>query len=69
MTGRKKPKPLGGMPFGEAVERFLRTKPDELAESLAADVLQTRERAKKRIQDARKEIADGARPRKGRFRL
>lgn len=70
MSERKKPpRELEDIPFGEAVERFLQTKPGELAETLAADVLQARERATKRIQDARREIEDGARPRKGRFRL
>ncbi len=57
------------MPFDEALARFVATKPSELAESLAGDVLEKRERAKKRIKEARKEIEDGALPRKGRFRL
>jgi hypothetical protein len=70
MSERKKsPRELEDIPFGEAVKRLLQTKPGELAETLAADVLQARERAKKRIQDARREIEDGARARKKRFRL
>ena len=69
MTEKKKRRPIEEIPFGEAVERFLQTKPDELAEALAQDVLKGRERAKKRIANARREIEDGARPKKGRFRL
>lgn len=70
MTDRKNKPPASlDMSFGEALERFAQTKPGELAETLAADVLQGRERAKKQIERARQEIEDGARPRKGRFRL
>jgi hypothetical protein len=57
------------MSMEEAFARFVQTKPEELAESISADVLKGRERAKKHIQDVRKEIEDGARPKKGRFRL
>ena len=38
-------------------------------DTLVSDVLKQRQRAKKRIQKTRKEIEDGALPRKGRFRL
>lgn len=70
MTERKRShKPLTGMSMEEAFARFVQTKPEELAESISADVLKGRERAKKHIQDVRKEIEDGARPKKGRFRL
>ena len=65
----RKPGKSFKMPFGEALGRFVQTKPEELAETLAADVLQRRERADKRIQKARQEIEDGALSRKGRFRL
>ncbi len=41
----------------------------KLAETIAADVVEGRERAEKHIAEARQEIEDGARPRKGRFRL
>lgn len=44
-------------------------KREELAEAIAADMVEGQERAKKRIEEARGEIKDGARPRKGRFRL
>ena len=57
------------MPFDEAVARFANPIPAELAETLASDVLKGRERATKRIEKARQEIKDGARPQKGRFRL
>jgi hypothetical protein len=61
--------PLIGMAFNEALTRLLNTKPEELAESFAADVSKTRERAKRKIQEIKREIDDGARPKKGRFRL
>lgn len=57
------------MPFGEALKRLIRTDPKELAEATAAEVLLIRERANKHLQAVRKELEDGARPRKGRFRL
>lgn len=60
------PKKLG---LSNAVKRTLRTDLGKLAETVAEDVLKERERARKRIQDARQEIEDGARPRKGRFHL
>jgi hypothetical protein len=70
MTERKRSqKPLTDMSVGQALARLMQTKPKELAESIASDVVKGRDRAKKRIQDARKEIEDGARPKKGRFRL
>ena len=70
MTERDKKRPATReVPSGETLENCARTNPDELAETLIADVLQSRERVKKRIDRARKEIEDGALPRKGRFRL
>jgi hypothetical protein len=44
-------------------------KREKLARAVASDVLEARERAEKRIKRARKEIEDGALPKKGRFRL
>jgi hypothetical protein len=70
MTERKKgPLAKLDMAFGEALARFVRTDPKELAEATAAEVLQQREDAKKHQQAVRKELEDGARPRRGRFRL
>jgi hypothetical protein len=69
MSERKRKPRLSDMPFDEALARFIQTNPDELAEEVASDVLKGRQRAKKRIADARREIEDGARPKKGRFRL
>lgn len=70
MSERKKiTTPPPEMSVGEALERFMQAKPEELAESLSADVLKGQERIRKRIRDARREIEDGARPKKGRFRL
>lgn len=57
------------MEFEEALKRFTQTGPSELIESLAGDVLESQERIKERIEGARQEIEDGARPKKGRFRL
>lgn len=53
----------------ETLARLLRTDPEELAATMAAEVAKQREDANRRISDARREIEDGARPRKGRFRL
>jgi hypothetical protein len=63
---KKEPKSLG--PRG-ALGRFIHTDARELADRLAANVLKGRKRAEKRIKEARQEIEDGARPRKGRFGL
>jgi transcriptional accessory protein Tex/SPT6 len=62
---KKAVKKLAAQALGESVE----TTPNELAEAVVDDVVQSRERAKKRIQKARQEIEDGALSRKGRFRL
>ncbi len=70
MTGRKQKPPVSlDMSFGDALERFAQTEPEELAESLAADVLKARERVKKRVKKTRQEIEDGALPKRKRFRL
>ena len=53
----------------ETLARLLQTDPEELAAAVAAEVAKQREDAYRRISDARREIEDGARPRKGRFRL
>ena len=65
---RKRQDPVES-PFDEAVARFLQTDPNELAKSLAADAIKMREQVQRRIEAARKEIEDGARPKRGRFRL
>lgn len=70
MTPRKnKPAALIETEFDEAVARLIQTNPTELAEAMTAEVVKQREMANKRITEARREIEDGARPRKGRFRL
>lgn len=58
---RPKPKSKGARKRKKAVKK--------LAETIAADVVEGRERANKRIEKARQEIEDGALSRKGRFRL
>jgi hypothetical protein len=68
MTEKRK-KEAKPMPFNEALAQFIQTEPKGLAEKIAEDVLNGRKRVEKRIKAARKEIEDGARPRKGRFRL
>src|ERR1051325_892106 len=57
------------MTFGEALARFIGTDPRELVEAVTGDILKKRQDAEQRIKQARKELEDGARPRKGRFRL
>jgi hypothetical protein len=70
MTERKRKRPaVPRIPFSEALAKFINTDPRELAEAVAADVINARERAQRRVEEARKEIADGSRPGKGRFRL
>jgi hypothetical protein len=70
MTDQKRKPPVSvDMGFDEALKRFVQTNPSELIESLAGGVLESQERIKKRIEGARQEIEDGARPKKGRFRL
>jgi len=70
MTNRKhKPEASLDISFKKDLKRLLQTNPRELAETLAADVLQGRERAKEQIERALQEIEDGARPKRGRFRL
>lgn len=55
--------------FDEVVARLLQTNPRELAASVAAEASRRQEEVRQRVVAARKEIEDGARPRKGRFRL
>ena len=69
MTERKKTADVTESEFDETLARLLQTNPEELAASMAALVTRQQASARKRIADARKEIEDGARPRKGRFRL
>lgn len=60
---------VSDLSFGDALGRFIQTKPEELQESLSADMVQKEAEIRKRIKATRQEIEDGARPRKGRFRL
>ena len=57
------------MTFGEALARFIGTDPRELVEAVTGDILKKRQDAEQRIKQARRELEDGARPRKGKFRL
>ena len=68
-TSKKKGADLMSLDFNQIVARFLRAGPKELADALAADFVQSHEKAKANIEKARREIEDGARPRKGRFRI
>lgn len=68
----QKPKRLArelDMPFGEALARFMQTDPKGVIEAVAGGILKQRADAERRIAQVRKELEDGARPRKGRFRL
>ena len=55
--------------FGEALARFIRSNPANVAETIAGDILKQHEAAKRRIESVRRELEDGGRPRKGRFSL
>ena len=71
MTDKKKREPplKLDMAFEEALARFSRTDPKEIADAFVAEIMQKRQDAEKRINEVTKELEDGARPKKGRFRL
>ncbi len=71
MTEKKKRLPplTLNLEFGEALARLVQTDPKEILEATVSEVLQRRKTADKHLADAKKELQDGARPRKGRFRL
>jgi hypothetical protein len=60
---------LMSLDFNQVVARFMHADPKELAEALAADFARSHAEAKANIEKARREIENGARSRKGRFRL
>jgi hypothetical protein len=68
MTEKRKKEPPP-MPLDEALARFIQADPKELAEKLAEDVIKRRKSVERQIDDVGREIEDGGRPRKGRFRL
>lgn len=55
--------------FNHMITRLIQADPKKLSQALATDVIKAQEKAKANIEQAKREIADGARPRKGRFRL
>lgn len=55
--------------FGEALARLIQAHPMELPKAVGAEIVHAHDRARQKIAAARKEIDDGARPKKGRFRL
>lgn len=70
MTERKKPKKEpSSTPTREAASKNFDGREEELANSISADVLTRRDQTKKHIRDVQREIEDGARPKRGRFRL
>ena len=69
VTSKKKGADLMSLNFNQIVARFIRADSKELADALAADFVQSLEKAKENIEKSRREIEDGARPRKGRFRI
>jgi hypothetical protein len=67
---RKTPqKPKEEMTFEQVASRYLKGDPKKLAEVIAADILALRDSVDKRLENARREIENGARPKQGRFRL
>ena len=69
MKNRKKKPAELDMTLGEALARFIGTNPKEVVAAVAGTILKQREDAEQRIKQVRRELEDGARPRKGRFRL
>jgi hypothetical protein len=69
MTGKREKPPNLDIDFDEALKRFIQADPGEVAEAIAGGILKKHKEAQKRIERVRKELEDGARPRKGRFRL
>ncbi|TPI64448.1 hypothetical protein FJ417_02100 [Mesorhizobium sp. B3-1-7] len=74
MIARKKAKaenPFFEMDFEEAISRLAQTDKGELEKAIAHDIIERVARNKKRVEDAREDIARGARtrPKKDRFRL
>jgi hypothetical protein len=69
MTDDKGKTGVADIEYGEALARLLHTDPGGLAASVAARVARQQAEAHRRITAARKEIEDGARSQKGRFRL
>ena len=57
------------MSLDEALARFLQTDQKELDEGMVTKVLEREALIKRRVEERGKEIADGGRPRKGRFRI
>jgi hypothetical protein len=55
--------------FKETLARFIRVDPKEVINAVTSDLLKQREDARRRIEAVRRELEDGARPRRGRFRL
>lgn len=55
--------------FSEKLARLIRTRPDEVAETIADRVLRETDDEKAHKQRVREALEDGARPRRGRFRL
>ena len=68
-TSKKKGAGLMSLDFKQIAARFIPADPKAVADALAADFMQSHEKAKANIEKARREIDDGARPRKGRFRI
>lgn len=55
--------------FDDKVVHPLKDNADCFVESIASEVLKSRKQAKAKIIEVEREISDGARPKKGRFRL
>ena len=60
---------LISLDFPDVIARFMQADPKELAKALAADFERAHEEAKINIEKSRRELANGGRSGKGRFRL
>jgi hypothetical protein len=69
MTGKREEIPSLDLNLGEALEKFIHTKPGEIAEIIARDLAEGMKTTEKRLKQAREEISRGARTRRKRFRL
>jgi hypothetical protein len=70
MTERKKKSPTSpDMSVEDALARFARSKPGELADAIGKDLAERIKDTTKRIKDAREDISRGARTSKQRFRI
>jgi hypothetical protein len=66
---KKKPGVSLNATFDEALVRFAKAKPGELANAIAKDLSDSMKEATKRISEVREDVSRGERTKKERFRL